>query len=70
MKVKDALNMLLNKKIIKETDQLIALSEAGDNPKIFYDSARGLKTKEITSPAVLIIPGKMHFREKDFLEVI
>jgi diphthine synthase len=70
MKVADALGMLLNKKIIKETDQLIAFSKAGGDAKIYYDSVRGLRAKSIESPAVLIIPGKMHFREKDFLEVI
>ena len=70
MKISDALNMLLNKKMIKETDQLIAFSNAGGNSNIYYDSVRGLKLKNIESPAVLIIPGKLHFREKDFLEAI
>lgn len=70
MKISDALNMLLNKKMIKETDQLIAFSNAGGNSNIYYDSVRGLRLKNIESPAVLIIPGKLHFREKDFLEAI
>jgi len=70
MKVADALNLLLKKKIVKETDQIIAFSNAGGDSNIYYDSARGLKMKEIRNPAVLIIPGRLHFREKDFLEVI
>ena len=70
MKVSDALSMLIDKKIIKETDQLVAFSNAGGDSKIYYDSVRGLKQKSIESPAVLIIPGKLHFRERDFLEVI
>jgi len=70
MKVPDALKILLKKKVVKETDQIIAFSNAGGNSKIYYDSVRGLKMKEIESPAVLIIPSKLHFREKDFLEVI
>ncbi len=70
MKVSDALKLLLKKKIVKETDQLIAFSNAGGNSKIYYDSVRSLKMKEIENPAVLIIPGRLHFREKDFLEVI
>ena len=70
MKVFDALSMLIDKKIIKETDQLVAFSNAGGDSKIYYDSVRGLKLKSIASPAVLIIPGKLHFRERDFLEVI
>lgn len=70
LKISEALDMLLNKKIIKETDQLIVFSNAGGDSKIYYDSVRGLKSKNIPSPAVLIIPGKLHFREKDFLEAI
>ena len=70
MKVPDALNLLLKKKILKETDQIIAFSSAGGDSKIYYDSVRSLKMKEIENPAVLIIPGRLHFREKDFLEVI
>ncbi len=70
MKVPDAIKMLLKKKVIKETDQIIAFSNAGGDSNIYYDSARGLKMKEIENPAVLIIPGRLHFREKDFLEMI
>ena len=70
MKVADALKILLKKNVIKETDQIIALSNAGGDSKLYYDSARGLKMREIEIPAVLIIPGRLHFREKDFLEVI
>ncbi|NIM47458.1 MAG: diphthine synthase [Candidatus Aenigmarchaeota archaeon] len=70
MKVADAIKILLKKKVIKETDQIIAFSNAGGDSKLFYDSARGFKMKHIESPAVLIIPGRLHFREKDFLEVI
>ncbi|OGI12409.1 diphthine synthase [Candidatus Micrarchaeota archaeon RBG_16_36_9] len=70
MKVSEALNMLLDKKIIKETDQIIAFSNAGGDSKVYYDSTKGLKAKYIDNPAVLIIPGKLHFREKDFLEMI
>jgi len=70
MKVADALNLLLKKKIVKETDQIIAFSNAGGDSKIYYDSVRGLKMKEIENPSVLVIPGRLHFREKDFLELI
>lgn len=68
--VKDALKMLLKEKIIKETDELIAFSKAGEESKICYDTVKGLTMREIPLPAVLIIPGKLHFKEKDFLEVV
>ena len=70
MKVSEAINILLKSKIVKESDQLIAFSNAGGNSKVYYESARSLKLKDMESPAVLIIPGKLHFREKDFLEVL
>ena len=70
MKVKDALNALLKKKIVKETNMLVAFSRAGGESEIFYDSVKGLLWRDIKEPAVIIIPGKLHFMEREFLEMI
>jgi diphthine synthase len=70
LKVHEAVRLLLGKKIVRETDMLAVLSNAGDNSKVFYDSARNLRTASIDVPAVIVVPGKMHFREKDFLEAL
>lgn len=70
MKVKDALNMLLKKKIVKQTSMLISFSRAGGESEIFYDSVKGLLWRDIKEPAVIIIPGKLHFVEKEFLEMV
>ncbi len=70
MKVKDALNFLLKKKIVKETDTIISFSRAGGESEIYYDSVKGLLWRDIKDPAVLIIPGKLHFMEKEFLEMV
>ena len=70
LKVSEAVNMLVTKKLLKETDMLAALSNAGDNSRVIYDSARNLRAASIDLPAVLVVPGKMHFRERDFLEAL
>lgn len=68
--VHEAIGMLISKKLIKETDMLAVLSNAGDNSRVLYDSARNLRTESIDVPAVIVVPGKMHFRERDFLEAL
>ena len=70
MKVKDALNLLLKKKIVKQTDMLISFSKAGGESEIFYDTVKGLLWRDIKEPAVIIIPGKLHFMEREFLEMM
>ena len=67
--VPDALKMLLKAKTVKETDSVIVFSRAGGDSKIKYDSVRNLVRDIIDLPAVIIIPGKLHFSEKDFLEM-
>ena len=69
MTVFDALKLLLKAKLIKEFDEIVVFSKAGGEPEIFYNIAKEFLNKKIDLPAVLIIPGKLHFREKDFLEL-
>ena len=67
--VPDALKMLLKAKLVKETDSVIVFSRAGGDSKIKYDSVRNFVKDVIDLPAVIIIHGKLHFSEKDFLEM-
>jgi len=69
MNVKDALRLLLKSKLVKDYDEVVVLSKAGGESEIFYNVAKEFLNKEIGLPAVLIIPGKLHFKEKDFLEL-
>jgi diphthine synthase len=69
MSVAEALKLLLKAKIIKEFDEIVVFSKAGENSEIFYNIVKEFLNKEIGLPAVLIIPGKLHFREKDYLEL-
>jgi diphthine synthase len=67
MTVPEALKLLLKAKLIKEFDEIVVFSKAGE--EIFYNIAKEFLNKKIGLPAVLIIPGKLHFRERDFLEL-
>jgi diphthine synthase len=69
MTVSDALKMLLKAKIIKDYDKLVVFSKAGGESEIYFNIAKEFLKKQIDLPAVLIIPGKLHFREKDYLEL-
>ena len=50
-------------------DKLIVCSNLGtEKSKIFYGNIRELKEKKIVSPYCFIIPGEMHFLEKEAVE--
>jgi diphthine synthase len=65
MNVRDALRVLIKNKVLKMSDKVIAANIGG---KVYYDDVKNLFEKEIETPSVLIIPGKLHFKEKEFLE--
>ena len=70
LKLKDALEEL--KKSAKEhgikLNKIIICSRLGTkNNRIFYDKIENLESKEIRLPYCFIIPGKLHFAEKEFL---
>lgn len=70
MNVPDALKLLLKNRVVSQFDQVVAFSNANVESEIFYNTVKNLISKSINLPAVIIIPGKMHFREKDFLELV
>lgn len=50
-------------------DKLVVCSNLGtEKSKIYYGGIRELKGKKITAPYCFIIPGEMHFLEKEALE--
>jgi len=69
MSVKDALEILLEKKLISENEKLVA-AHISDESQIFYDFPAALAKRKIFAPSVLIVPGKLHFVEKEFLELL
>jgi diphthine synthase len=69
MTVKDAVKMLLKEKLVKDFDDIVAFSKAGGESEIKYKGAKEFLAIDMGLPAVIIVPGKLHFRERDFLEL-
>lgn len=67
MSVKEAIKMLLDAKLINKNAKIIA-AKIGFNA--YYEKPSDLFEKEVDTPSVIIIPGKLHFREKEFLEIL
>lgn len=70
MTVAQAIKLLQKEKIIKDEMLIAARSIGTDEQKIIYAKAEELIEKNILPPAVLILPGQLHFKEKEFLEMI
>ena len=64
----ERLEKLLKKNKI-ETEEIVVCSKLGtEKQRIFYGEIRKLKNKKIEAPFCFIIPGELHFMEKEFLE--
>jgi len=58
----------LRKKILSDQKIVAASGLGSENQKILYRSAGKLLATDLGPPAVLVIPGKMHFTESEYLE--
>jgi len=74
MEPKEAIEILLNlenarkENVIKEDLGIVIFSKAGsEEAKIVFDSIKNLRGKSFDVPAVIIIPGILHFTEREFL---
>ena len=69
MTVDQGLEILLSGMVITKKDEIVVFARAGSNkPLIIYDAINNLVKKEISDiPVVIIIPGKLHFTEKEYL---
>ena len=71
MKVDAALKMLTKEKILRGSDHVVAAARLGmEKPIIRYGSVKDLQNEDIDTPAVIVVPGKLHFQEKEFLETL
>lgn len=71
MTVKDGLEIILKHDkdhLFTEDTKLVAVAQIGGDQKIRYDSIKNLMKENFNTPAVLLIPGDLHFLEKEFLE--
>ena len=71
MTPKEAMEILLKSENISEEDEIIIFGRAGsDKTLIIYGKIKNLLKKDFGYPPfVLIIPGKLHFTEKEYLEL-
>ncbi len=71
MTVNQCLSILLEGKVVTKESKIVIFAKAGsDNPLITYDTVRNLIEKNIEyTPAVITIPGELHYTEKDFLDI-
>ena len=73
LKFEDAVKKLVDDCVNKnlKLDKIIVCSRLGnDDSKIFYDTTDNLKSLVIKAPFCIIIPGELHFMERDFLETL
>lgn len=70
MKINEGLETLLQGKVVDKDEHLITFAKAGnDNPTIVYNTVDNLTEQNITDiPAVIIVLGKLHFTEKEYLD--
>ncbi len=69
LKISDAIEILIKNKAIKPNTKLIAAARLGSDEQIIrYGPAAGIRID--ASPAVLILPSKLHFIEKEFLSFL
>ncbi|MCD6398618.1 MAG: diphthine synthase [Candidatus Aenigmarchaeota archaeon] len=58
-----------NENVISEKDFVVVLS-IKEETTIIYDSIKNLLERNFSTPAVIIIPSKLHFKEKEYLEIL
>ncbi|MGC8812709.1 MAG: diphthine synthase [Candidatus Aenigmatarchaeota archaeon] len=74
MKAREGLEILLEierkrkERVISEESEVVVFSKAGsEKPLIIFGKIKDLVKKDVETPAVVIIPGILHFTEREFL---
>ncbi|MCD6368042.1 MAG: diphthine synthase [Candidatus Aenigmarchaeota archaeon] len=55
--------------VISEDEKIVVFS-IKEKTYIKYDKIKNIMVEKFPTPAVLIFPGKLHFKEKEYLEII
>ncbi len=70
LKLLEAMEEEFKENVIKKGDKIVVCSRLGsDESKIAYGRIEDLKQMHFSTPAVLIIPGKLHFIEEEMLSL-
>lgn len=71
MKANDALKLLLEKKTLQKEEKVVVCAHLGENSLVRYANVEYLLKENFGAlPHSIIILGKLHFHEKEFLEAI
>jgi len=71
MRAADAVKALLKARLVKEQSKLVAAAQLGTpDSRIVWATAKELLEAQLGVPAVLIVPGKLHFMERAALELL
>lgn len=65
-----ALELLVHKKVLNKNSKVIIASRLGKTSDIRFGTAKELMKTKLDTPAVIIVPGKLHFAEKEFLKLL
>jgi len=69
LKVDEAVKFLLENSLVEKEEKIIVVSSLGTkNRKIVRKKAKDILSLSFDLPAVIVIPGKLHFSEKEILE--
>jgi len=71
MFVNDALDVLIKGKVVSGSSRIVVFAKVGSkNPLISYEKVNNLIKKNIRDiPAILIMPGRLHYIEEEFLNL-
>ncbi|MEM5815581.1 MAG: hypothetical protein QXL14_00835, partial [Candidatus Aenigmatarchaeota archaeon] len=69
LSVNEALKFLIDINALSEEEEIVVASRLGTkNSRIFYGKVKKFLDFNIDLPAVIIVLGKLHFSEKEYLE--
>ncbi len=69
MSLKEGLEILREGSIVNENEKVVVSSRLGSkDSKIHYKMLKSLTDMDISGPCAIIIPGKLHFKEKEYLD--
>jgi diphthine synthase len=70
LEVNDAIDFLIENGIINREEKIVVASCIGsNNKKIVWKEAFFLKDFKFDLPAIIVVPGKLHFTEREILEL-
>ena len=71
LSVKEAVKFLIERNLIESEEKIIVASRLGmKNSRIAWKEARDILLEEFDLPAVIVIPGNLHFSEREMLEKV